>query len=78
MYDGHNNWIRDLCVFGKYMGSASEDRTIRVWEINTAATVAVLTGHSSGVRALIEVRMLLLSFSVFPATDNATVGVGAT
>jgi WD40 repeat protein len=55
MYDGHNNWIRDLCVFGKYMGSASEDRTIRVWEINTAATVAVLTGHSSGVRALIEV-----------------------
>ena len=29
MYDGHNNYVRSLCVFGPYMCSASEDHTLR-------------------------------------------------
>ena len=55
MYDGHSNWVRSLCVFGSMMASASEDHVIRVWDIQTAQTVAALIGHTSGVWIVVEV-----------------------
>jgi WD40 repeat protein len=36
---GHDNWIRALVFHpsGKYLLSASDDKTIKVWELNTGA-----------------------------------------
>ena len=34
---GHDNWIRDLAFHpsGEYLYSSSDDKTIRVWELNS-------------------------------------------
>src|SRR5262245_56448308 len=37
---------------GQHLASASEDRTVRIWDCTTWDTVSVLTGHTDGVRAV--------------------------
>lgn len=51
---GHNNWIRALVFHpsGKFLLSASDDKTIRVWELSTARCVKTVEAHGHFVATL--------------------------
>ncbi|MFB7608137.1 trypsin-like peptidase domain-containing protein [Streptomyces gardneri] len=54
--EGHTAWINALCpvpVGEKLLlASASNDHTIRLWDVDTGETLRVLAGHTGPVRAL--------------------------
>lgn len=51
---GHDNWVRALVFHpsGKYLLSASDDGTIRVWELSTGRCVKTIQAHSHFVTCL--------------------------
>ena len=51
---GHNNWIRSLVFHpsGKYLLSASDDKTIRVWELATGRCIKTVEAHGHFVQTL--------------------------
>ena len=51
---GHDNWVRALVFHptGKFLLSASDDYTIRVWELTTGRCVKTVQAHSHFVTCL--------------------------
>ena len=51
---GHNNWVRALVFHpsGKFLLSASDDKTIRVWELVTGRCVKTVEAHGHFVATL--------------------------
>jgi WD40 repeat protein len=50
---GHEDWV-NACAFspdGRWLASASEDKTLRLWEVASGECVRVLAGHEDGVTA---------------------------
>lgn len=55
LQDGHDNWIRALVFHptGKFLLSASDDKTIRVWELSTGRCVkTTVEAHSHFITSL--------------------------
>ena len=48
-YEGHEGWVYWLAVFGNYLFSGGDDKTIKIWDIATAQWVEELEGHENGV-----------------------------
>lgn len=44
---GHDNWVRGIAFHpgGKFMLSASDDKTLRIWDLRTKRCVKVLGAH---------------------------------
>lgn len=51
---GHDNWVRALVFHpsGKFLLSAGDDYTIRVWELTTGRCVKVVQAHGHFVNTL--------------------------
>ncbi|KAK6200498.1 WD40-repeat-containing domain protein [Scheffersomyces amazonensis] len=57
---GHTAWVKALAIHpnGKYIFSASEDKTIRIWDLNTLNTeknikcIRILTGHEGFINSI--------------------------
>ncbi|KAG5634537.1 protein with putative role during mitosis [Sphagnurus paluster] len=51
---GHDNWVRALAFHpsGKYLLSASDDKTIRVWELSTGRCMKTVDAHNHFVTTL--------------------------
>lgn len=51
---GHDNWVRGLVFHpsGKYLLSASDDKTIRVWDIKNRRNNKTLESHQHFVTSL--------------------------
>lgn len=51
---GHNNWVRALVFHpsGKFLLSAADDKTIRVWELSTGRCVKTVEAHGHFVATL--------------------------
>jgi WD40 repeat protein len=49
--DGHTDWVNALAFSpdGGLLASASEDGTIRLWDMTTGLAVATLNGHTDVV-----------------------------
>lgn len=54
MKAGHDNWVRALAFHpsGKYLISASDDKTIRIWELSTGRCVKTVDAHNHFVTTL--------------------------
>lgn len=52
--EGHSNSIRSIAVSldGKTLASASADRTIKLWNLDTQKPIATLSGHSDWVNSV--------------------------
>jgi WD40 repeat protein len=51
---GHSDTVRGIAFStdGKHLASASEDKTVRIWEVATGKEVRRLSGHEGGVRCV--------------------------
>ncbi|MDM8558849.1 AAA-like domain-containing protein [Candidatus Parabeggiatoa sp. HSG14] len=67
---GHQNTVFALrfAANGRYLVSASFDRTLRVWDIKSGATVRVLQGHGTGVTSI-----AIHDEQIFSASNDGTV-----
>lgn len=52
---GHNDWIRALVFHpsGKFLLSASDDKTIRVWELATARCIKTVEAHGQFITSMV-------------------------
>lgn len=67
---GHDNWVRGLLVHpgGKYILSASDDKTVRMWDIKNKRCQKTLDAHSHFCTSLgnfFFFELKLMSFLVF-------------
>eukprot|EP00826_Nyctotherus_ovalis_P053675 TRINITY_DN7000_c0_g1_i2.p1 TRINITY_DN7000_c0_g1~~TRINITY_DN7000_c0_g1_i2.p1 ORF type:complete len:206 (-),score=50.23 TRINITY_DN7000_c0_g1_i2:128-745(-) len=51
-YVGHKGWVYALKVHEDILFSGGDDKTVRVWDIESAALLDTLTAHDNGVTAL--------------------------
>jgi WD40 repeat protein len=61
---GHSDFVRALATAGERLITASDDKTIRVWDLEFHDCAKVLKGHSSYVNALVCARARLFSASM--------------
>ena len=51
-FKGHKSWVLGIRVFGDYLYSYSDDRTIKVWDKATGRCVEDFAGHDDGITSL--------------------------
>lgn len=72
---GHDNWIRALAFHpsGKYLLSASDDKTIRVWELSTGRCIKTVDAHNHFVTTLAWGRQPVSGASAGPEVNGTPV-----
>ena len=55
---GHDNWVRDVLFHpgGKFIVSAADDKTVRVWDIKNKRCSKTLDAHQHFVTSLGKTR----------------------
>lgn len=51
-FKGHKSWVLGLRIFGDYLYSFSDDRTVKVWDKTTGKCVEDFFGHDDGITSL--------------------------
>jgi platelet-activating factor acetylhydrolase IB subunit alpha len=58
---GHDNWVRALAFHpcGKYLLSAADDRSVRIWDLKTGRCVKKIEAHDQFVASLVWGRQIV-------------------
>ena len=74
---GHDNWVRALVFHpsGKFLLSAGDDYTIRVWELSTGRCMKVVQAHGHFVTTLAWGRRTVTTTE--PNTNGSTTATTA-
>jgi len=59
--EGHNNSVLSVASKGKIIASSSEDKTIRLWDLQSGVCFKTLQGHKSGVCSIDLLGNILIS-----------------
>lgn len=51
-YSGHSGWVYALAVHGNHLFSGGDDKSIKVWDIESCKMVDDLVAHENGVTCL--------------------------
>lgn len=83
MQSGHDNWIRALIFHpsGKYLLSASDDKTIRIWDLAQGRCIKTIEAHGHFVTCMAWGRALVGGQAAAdgkPATEARRINVLAT
>lgn len=62
-FKGHKSWVLGLKIFGEYLYSYSDDRTIKVWDKHTGKCVEEFVGHDDGITCIDFAASMLYSGS---------------
>jgi WD40 repeat protein len=69
---GHINYVNSVVVLPSgYLASASDDKTIIIWDVNANQRIRTLEGHSSSVRSL----AVLANGYLASASDDQTIKI---
>jgi platelet-activating factor acetylhydrolase IB subunit alpha len=76
---GHDNWVRALSFHptGKYLLSASDDKTIRVWDLATGRCIKTVDAHGHFVTTLTWGRQPATGGSASGANGAAEAGASS-
>jgi WD40 repeat protein len=69
--EGHTNGINALALLGRTLVSASSDRTLRLWSLESAEAIDTFEGHAAGVNAV----AILDENHVVSGSDDGTLRV---
>ena len=71
-YKGHRDWVRSLIKLDENtIVSASDDNTIKIWNLKEKKVLATLEGHTGGVNSLIK----LDENTIVSASDDNTIKI---
>jgi WD40 repeat protein len=65
---GHKDWVNSVAVSGEWLFSASNDKTLKQWDIATGRCLRTFTGHNSSVSSV-----AVSGEWLFSASDDETV-----
>jgi F-box and WD-40 domain protein 1/11/F-box/WD-40 domain protein 7 len=63
-FKGHVGWVLGLTLYRSWLFSFADDRTIRVWDIDTARCIEEFHGHEDAISAVAFVGDMLYSASL--------------
>ena len=61
--EGHQRSVNSILVFGDKLISASDDRTIKIWDLSSGKILQTLEGHQGSVNSILVDRDKLISAS---------------
>jgi WD40 repeat protein len=75
--EGHDNWVRDVAFHpcGLFLISASDDRSVRIWDLSKARTLKTLSDahRYSGALLLVWEVSFTLMVRIFRICENMEV-----
>jgi platelet-activating factor acetylhydrolase IB subunit alpha len=77
---GHDNWVRALTFHpcGKYLLSAADDHTVRIWDLKTGRCVKKIEAHDQFVASIVWGRQVVTGTDGQEETVERPINVMAT
>lgn len=63
LFEGHADFVKCSCVYGKFLFTGSSDKHIRKWDLSTGECLQVLEGHTRGIDDMLIYNDVLISAS---------------
>ena len=62
-FEGHTSWVNNFLVYENKLISCSNDKTIKIWDLNSYQCLQTLEGHTGCVKNILVYQNKLISCS---------------